>query len=154
MFVFPSHRSPSPPVFAEQNLLVRPLSVPRNFNAARVPTCRIERRLADAAVEQEHAEEVQERHTADERMVWKSGEGAGPGLRSEVQRDIVLRALRSLYMERVVTLPGYVSVQRFYHYAERGLSAVYFTKTVPVVVRRSIPGLSPRGRQASYQLIR
>lgn len=35
---------------------------------------------------------------------------------------MIERALRHLQVERVVTLRGYVSVQRFYLYAERGLS--------------------------------
>ncbi len=40
----------------------------------------------------------------------------------EVERESLQRALRHLQVERVVTPRGYVSVQRFYLYAERGLS--------------------------------
>jgi hypothetical protein len=39
-----------------------------------------------------------------------------------VDQEVLQRALRHLQLERVVTLRGYVSVHRFYLYAERGLS--------------------------------
>jgi hypothetical protein len=39
-----------------------------------------------------------------------------------VEAEQLHRALRHLQVERVVNLRGYVSVQRFYIYAERGLS--------------------------------
>ena len=41
---------------------------------------------------------------------------------ADVEQDVLQRALRHRQVERVVTLRGYVSVQRFYLYAERGLS--------------------------------
>jgi transposase InsO family protein len=41
---------------------------------------------------------------------------------AQVDQGELQRALRHLQIERVVTLRGYVSVQRFYLYAERGLS--------------------------------
>ncbi len=40
----------------------------------------------------------------------------------EVDHHTMHRALHHLHMEQVITLRGYVSVQRFYLYAERGLS--------------------------------
>ncbi len=40
----------------------------------------------------------------------------------ELDPDVLPRALRQLQLERVVNRAGYVSVQRFYLYAERGLS--------------------------------
>lgn len=42
--------------------------------------------------------------------------------RADVEDAPLQRALRHLQVERVVNLHGYVSVQRFYIYAERGLS--------------------------------
>ena len=47
-------------------------------------------------------------------LKWARGE--------EVPREILQRALRHLQVERVVNQRGYVSVQRFYIYAERGLA--------------------------------
>jgi putative transposase len=99
---------------------------------------KIERRLADARFEQGTTlEEIQERHATfielfNTTFHW-AHRGRPDGLETpvqvlrwargrEVERSAVLRALRYLYMERVVTLRGYVSVQRFYLYAERGLS--------------------------------
>ena len=41
---------------------------------------------------------------------------------SAIEPEELRRALRHLQMERVVTKTGYVSVQRFYLYAERGLA--------------------------------
>ncbi len=40
----------------------------------------------------------------------------------EIAPDLLRQALRHLHVERVVNQRGYVSVQRFYMYAERGLS--------------------------------
>lgn len=99
---------------------------------------KVELRLADASFEQAATlEEIQERHAAFielfnttphwahrerddelrtpvEVLTWVRG--------AEVERDVLQRALRHLQVERVVTLRGYVSVQRFYLYAERGLA--------------------------------
>jgi transposase InsO family protein len=99
---------------------------------------KVELRLADAHFEQASTlEEIQERHgafvelfnttphwahrkrhdrlrTRVEVLSWVRG--------AEVDQDLLQRALRHLQIERVVTLRGYVSVQRFYVYAERGLS--------------------------------
>jgi putative transposase len=99
---------------------------------------KIERRLADAQFERATTlDEIQERHAAfielfNTTLHW-AHRGRPDGLETpvqvlgwargrEVERGAVLRALRHLYMERVVTLRGYVSVQRFYLYAERGLA--------------------------------
>jgi transposase InsO family protein len=99
---------------------------------------KVELRLADAKFEQATTlEEIQERHatfvelfnttphwghrkrkeghrTPVEVLTWMRGRN--------LEREVLQRALRQLQMERVVTLRGYVSVQRFYLYAERGLS--------------------------------
>jgi transposase InsO family protein len=99
---------------------------------------KVELRLADAHFEQATTlEEIQERHAAFVEMFnttphWVHRERAD-GLRTpvevlswvrgaEVDQDLLQRALHHLQIERVVTLRGYVSVQRFYLYAERGLS--------------------------------
>lgn len=50
--------------------------------------------------------------------------------------------LRHLQVERVVTLRGYVSIQRFYLYAERGLA------------RKQVSIWLMEGRQVIYRLIR
>jgi len=99
---------------------------------------KVELRLADASFEQATTlEEIQQRHAAfvevfnttphwahrnrddglstpAEVLKWVHGQ--------EVDRELLQRTLRHLHLERVVTLRGYVSVQRFYLYAERGLS--------------------------------
>ncbi len=99
---------------------------------------KVELRLADAAFEQATTlEEIQERHAAFVELFnttphWAHRERED-GLRTpvevltwvrgaEVEREALQRALRHLQVERVVTLRGYVSVQRFYLYAEQGLS--------------------------------
>lgn len=99
---------------------------------------KVELRLADAHFERAvDLEEIQDRHAAFiglfnttphwahrerkdgqqtpvEVLTWIRGR--------EVAPEVVERALRHRQLERVVTLRGYVSVQRFYLYAERGLS--------------------------------
>lgn len=81
--------------------------------------------------------EIQDRHAAfvetfNTTPHWAHKERAD-GLRSpvdvlgwlrgvELVPDALQRALRHLHVERVVNQRGYVSVQRFYMYAERGLS--------------------------------
>lgn len=99
---------------------------------------KIELRLADAAFEQATTlEEIQERHAAFIELFNTTPHGAHTD-RSDgrqtpedvlswargrmVQRAELQRVLRYRELERVVTLRGYVSVQRFYLYAERGLS--------------------------------
>src|SRR5262245_36869081 len=99
---------------------------------------KVERRLADAAFERATTlAEIQERHAAFVELFNTTPHWAhrdrGDGLRTPeavlawargaaVEPDVLQRALRHAQMERVVTLRGYVSVQRFYLYAERGLS--------------------------------
>src|SRR5262249_55980209 len=99
---------------------------------------KIERRVADAQIERAATlVQIQERHAAfvetfnttphwahrdraDELRTpeavlgWVQGRALAP--------DVLLRALRHLQVERLVNRAGYVSVQRFYLYAERGLS--------------------------------
>ena len=99
---------------------------------------KVELRLADAQFEQAATlDEIQERHAAFvelfnttphwahrdreddlrtpvEVLRWVRG--------ADVEQDALQRALRHLQIERVITLRGSVSVQRFYLYAERGLS--------------------------------
>jgi len=99
---------------------------------------KIERRLADAQIERATTlAQVQEGHAAfvetfnttehwahrdrtdglrtpEAVLGWVKGRGLAP--------DALLRALRQLQVERVVNRAGYVSVQRFYLYAERGLA--------------------------------
>jgi transposase InsO family protein len=99
---------------------------------------KIERRLADAQVERAASlAQVQERHAAfvetfNTTPHWAHRERAD-GLRTpelvlgwvrgrELAPDALLRALRQLQVERMVNRAGYVSVQRFYLYAERGLA--------------------------------
>jgi transposase InsO family protein len=99
---------------------------------------KIERRLADAQVERAgNLAEIQEQHAAfvetfNTTPHWAHRERAD-GLRTpeaalgwvrgrELAPDALTRALRQLQLERVVNRAGYVSVQRFYLYAERGLS--------------------------------
>ncbi len=99
---------------------------------------KVELRLADAAFERaETLEKIQERHAAFVELFNTTPHWAhrqrDDGLRTPVEvlqwvrgamvePDVVQRALRQLQVERVVTLRGCVSVQRFYLYAERGLS--------------------------------
>src|SRR5579864_7977127 len=99
---------------------------------------KVERRLGDAKFEQATTlEEVQREHAAfvetfnttphwahqdrvdglrtpEQVLGWARGREIDPG--------VLQRALRHLQVERVVNQRGYVSVQRFYLYAERGLS--------------------------------
>jgi len=99
---------------------------------------KIERRLADAQIERATTlAEVQERHAAfvetfNTTPHWAHRERVD-GLRTpeevlgwvrgrELAPDALPRALRQVQVERVVNRAGYVSVQRFYLYAERGLS--------------------------------
>lgn len=99
---------------------------------------KIEFRLADAAFEQATTlVEVQERHAAFIEIVnttphWAHRERAD-GLRTpeetlgwvqgrELAPDALPQALRQLQVARTVNRAGYVSVQRFYLYAERGLA--------------------------------
>jgi len=99
---------------------------------------KVELRLADAAFEQATTlEEIQEQHAAFVELFnttphW-AHQDREDGLRTpvevlrwvhgaDVEREVLQRALRHLQVERVVTLRGYVSVQRFYLYAERGLA--------------------------------
>ncbi|MBV9282514.1 MAG: transposase [Chloroflexi bacterium] len=99
---------------------------------------KVELRLADAQFERAtDLEEIQGRHAAFVELFnttphWAHRDRTD-GLRTpvevlswvrgrEVDREVLRRALRHLQVERVVTLRGYVSVQRFYLYAERGLS--------------------------------
>jgi hypothetical protein len=99
---------------------------------------KVELRLADAQFERATSlEEIQERHAAFVELFnttphWAHRDRTD-GLRTpvevlswvrgrEVDRENLRRALRHLQVERVVTLRGYISVQRFYLYAERGLS--------------------------------
>lgn len=99
---------------------------------------KVQLRIADALFERaEGFEEIQRQHA---RFVeefnttphW-AHQGREDGLRSpvdvlgwvrarEMEADTVQQALRHLQVERVVNQRGYVSVQRFYIYAERGLS--------------------------------
>jgi transposase InsO family protein len=99
---------------------------------------KVELRLADAKFEQATTlEEIQERHAAFVELFnttphWahrkrKEGQRAPVEVLTwmrgrHLEREVLQRALRQLQVERVVTLRGYVSVQRFYLYAERGLS--------------------------------
>jgi transposase InsO family protein len=99
---------------------------------------KIERRLADAQIERAvNLAEIQERHAAfvetfNTTPHWAHRDRAD-GLRTpeetlgwvhgrELEPDALLRALRQLQVERTVNRAGYVSVQRFYLYAERGLA--------------------------------
>ena len=99
---------------------------------------KVELRLADAAFEQAFTlEEIQERHATFVELFnttphWAHRE-RDDGLQTpvdvltwvhgrEVERELLQRALGQQHVERVVTLRGCVSVQRFYLYAERGLS--------------------------------
>lgn len=99
---------------------------------------KVELRLADASFEQATTlEEIQQRHAAFVELFntmphWAHRERED-GLQTpvkvlrwvrgaDIEQNVLQRALRHLQMERVVTLRGYVSVQRFYLYAERGLS--------------------------------
>jgi len=99
---------------------------------------KVELRLADASFEQATTlEEIQEQHAAFIELFnttphWahcerEDGLGTPVDVLSwvkgqEVERESLQRALRHLQVERVVTPRGYVSVQRFYLYAERDLS--------------------------------
>jgi hypothetical protein len=95
-------------------------------------------RLADAHFEAATTfDEIQERHAAfvetfNTTFHWAHRERAD-GLRTpaavlawvpgrEIEPDALHNALRHLQMERVVNRAGYVSIQRFYLYAERGLA--------------------------------
>ena len=99
---------------------------------------KIELRLADAAFEQAAGlVEIQEQHAAfvetfNTTPHWAHRERAD-GLRTpeetlgwvqgrELAPDALLRALRPLQVARTVNRAGYISVQRFYLYAERGLA--------------------------------
>ena len=99
---------------------------------------KVELRMADAQFEQATSlEQIQERHASFVELFNTTPHWAHrdreDGLRTpaevlswvrgaEIAREVLQRALRHLQVERVVTLRGYVSVQRFYLYAERGLS--------------------------------
>ena len=99
---------------------------------------KVQLRLAEVAFQQAASfEEVQERHTTFIELFnttphWAHRERLD-GLRTPVDvlgwmrgqpvdGGALRRALRHLQVERVVTPRGYVSVQRFYIYAERGLA--------------------------------
>jgi transposase InsO family protein len=99
---------------------------------------KVQLRLADAHFEAATTfAEIQERHAAfvetfNTTLHWAHRERAD-GLRTpadvlawvrggEVDRDLLQQALRHLQLERVVNRAGYVSIQRFYLYAERGLA--------------------------------
>jgi hypothetical protein len=99
---------------------------------------KVQLRLSEVAFAQaETFEEIQERHatfveTFNTTPHWAHRE-RDDGLRTpvdvlgwvrraDVEAAQLQRALRHLQVERVVNLRGYVSVQRFYIYAERGLS--------------------------------
>lgn len=99
---------------------------------------KVQLRLAEIAFAQASTfAEVQERHAAfvetfNTTPHWAHRERAD-GLRTPaavlgwvrgaaIDGERLERALRQLQVERVVNLRGYVSVQRFYMYAERGLS--------------------------------
>ncbi len=99
---------------------------------------KIERRLADAQIERaDTLAEVQERHAAfvetfNSTPHWAHRDRAD-GLRTPeavlgwvrgraLAPDALQRALRQLQLERTVNRAGYISVQRFYLYAERGLA--------------------------------
>ena len=99
---------------------------------------KVQLRLSEEAFAQaETFEEIQERHatfveTFNTTPHWAHRE-RDDGLRTpvdvlgwvrgaDVEAAPLQRALRHLQAERVVNLRGYVSVQRFYIYAERGLS--------------------------------
>jgi transposase InsO family protein len=99
---------------------------------------KVERRLADAQIERATTlAEIQERHAAfvetfnttphwahrvradglrtpEETLGWIHGRELAP--------DALPQALRTLQVARTVNRAGYVSVQRFYIYAERGLA--------------------------------
>src|SRR5262249_40766227 len=99
---------------------------------------KVERRLADAQLERAATlAEIQERHatfveTFNTTPHWAHRERAD-GLRTpeetlgwvhgcELEPDALPQALRHLQVARTVNRAGYVSVQRFYLYAERGLA--------------------------------
>ena len=99
---------------------------------------KVERRLADAQIERAATlAEIQERHAAfvetfNTTPHWAHRERAD-GLRTpeetlgwvhgrELEPDALPQALRTLQVARTVNRAGYVSVQRFYLYAERGLA--------------------------------
>jgi transposase InsO family protein len=99
---------------------------------------KVERRLGDAAFERATTfDEVQERHaefveTFNTTLHWAHRHRAD-GLATpvavlgwvrgqEIEAGAVYRALRHVQVERSVNPRGYISVQRFYLYAERGLS--------------------------------
>jgi len=99
---------------------------------------KVQLRLADAHVERaDGIEDLQQRHAAFVEVFnttphWAHRERED-GLRApvevlgwvrgrEIAVGVVQQALRHLQVERVVNTRGYVSVQRFYIYAERGLS--------------------------------
>jgi transposase InsO family protein len=99
---------------------------------------KIQLRLADAHFEQAQSfVEIQERHaqfveTFNNTLHWAHRERSDK-LRTpaavlgwvrgrKVTPEELQRALRDLQVERVVTKAGYVSIQRFYIYAERGLA--------------------------------
>jgi len=99
---------------------------------------KVELRIADTHFEQATTlEEIQERHAAFVELFNTTPHWAHrhreDGLRTpvevlrwirgtDVEQDTLQRALRHRQVERVITLRGYVSIQRFYLYAERGLS--------------------------------
>jgi len=99
---------------------------------------KVELRLADAHFERATTlEEIQEQHAAfietfNETPHW-AHQARSDGLRTpaavlgwvrgrELDPDHLARAVRHLQLERVVNCRGYVSVRRFYLYAERGLA--------------------------------
>ncbi len=99
---------------------------------------KVERRLADAHFEQATTlEDVQERHAAfiatfNETPHW-AHQARADGLRTPVavlswiraralDSEQLSRAVRHFQLERVVNRRGYVSVRRFYLYAEHGLA--------------------------------
>jgi hypothetical protein len=99
---------------------------------------KVERRLADAHIERATTlAEIQERHAAlvetfNTTLHWAHRERAD-GLRTseemlgwvhgrELAPDALPQALRALQVARTINRAGYVGVQRFYRYAERGLA--------------------------------
>src|SRR5262249_60597982 len=59
---------------------------------------------------------------ASVRMGWARQRQCWAGHRGALAPDALARALRQLQLERTVNRAGYVSVQRFSLYAERGLA--------------------------------
>jgi len=99
---------------------------------------KVQLRLAEVSFQQaEGLTEIQERHAAFIETFNTTPHGAHrarrDGLRTPVDvlgwvcgrmlsEEVVRQVLREMHVERVVNARGYVSVQRFYLYAERGLA--------------------------------